>query len=263
MEDKILEILEKSDKALDIHEIEYSLGFNSVDELKNLMKELNRLENEYKIYKTKKDKYMLFKNSSLKIGKLLSTKKGYAFVDIEGDEDVFISQDNLNGAINNDQVIVEITSKKGLRLEGRILKVIERKLQQFVGKVYVKKNKYFIDLDDKKLNINISIDGDKTLGAVAGHKVIVRLLNKIDNVNYKGVIVKILGHVDDPGVDILSIAAKYEIEDEFPKEVLEQLKSIPNKVLDDEYDGRVDLRNKMIVTIDGDDTKDIDDAISI
>ena len=263
MEDKIIQILSEDNGALDVHEIEARLGFNTVDELKELLKELNRLEDEYKIYRTKKDKYMLFNNSNLKLGKLMGTKKGYAFVDVEGDEDVFIAQDNLNGAINNDQVIVEIISKKGLRLEGRILKVIERKLQQFVGKVYFKHNKCLIDLDDKKVNLNIIVDPDKSLGAVSGHKVVVRLLNKIDNINYKGAIIKILGHVDDPGVDILSIAAKYEIEDEFPKEVEEQLKDIPDHVLDSEYEGRTDLREEVIFTIDGDDTKDIDDAISI
>ena len=263
MEEKILNILGSEDKAFDVHEIESLLGFSSVEELKELLKELNRLEEEYKVYKTKKDKYMLFKNSNLQVGVLLGTKKGYAFVDIEGDDDVFIAQDNLNGAINNDKVIVEITSKKGLRLEGRILKVIERKQQQFVGKVYIKKNKYFIDLDDKKSNLNIIVDKDKTLGAVSGHKVVVRLLNKIDNFNYKGAIIKILGHVDDPGVDILSIAAKYEIDDDFPKEVDEELKNIPDSVLKNEYEDRTDLRDQMIFTIDGDDTKDIDDAISI
>ena len=263
MEDKIIQILSEETVALDVHEIESRLGFNTVDELKELLKELNRLEDEYKIYRTKKDKYMLFNNSNLKLGKLMGTKKGYAFVDIEGDDDVFIAQDNLNGAINNDQVIVEITSKKGLKLEGRILKVIERKTQQFVGKVYFKKNKCLIDLDDKKVNLNIEVDSDKSLGAVSGHKVVVRLLNKIDNNNYKGAIIKILGHVDDPGVDILSIAAKYEIEDEFHKEVEEQLKSIPDHVLENEYEGRTDLRDEVRFSIDGDDNKDIDDAISI
>lgn len=263
MENKIIEILKCNNGALTVPEIETELGLDSVEDLKELLKVLNKLEEEYKIYRTKKDKYMLFNNSNLKVGKLLSTKKGYGFVDIEGDEDVFVEQSNLNGAINNDQVIVEITSKKGLKLEGRIVKVIERKLKQFVGKVYFKKNKCLIDLDDKKVNLNIIVDEDKTLGAVSGHKVLVRLLNKIDNFNYKGAIIKILGHVDDPGVDILSIAAKYEIEDEFPEEVKEELKNIPNAVLEEELEGRIDLREKQIFTIDGDDTKDIDDAISI
>lgn len=263
MEDKILEILEKENSSLSVPEIESILNIDTVDGLKELLKSLNSLEEQYKIYRTKKDKYMLFDNSNLRVGKLLSTKKGYGFVDIVGDEDVFVAQDNLNGAINNDQVVVEITSKKGMKLEGRIVKVIERKLKRFVGKVYFKKNKCCIDLDDKKVNLNITVDPELTLGAVSGHKVVVRLLNKIDNVNYKGAIIKILGHVDDPGVDILSIAAKYEIEDEFPKEVEEQLTHIPDHVLEDEKQNRMDLRDKEIFTIDGDDTKDIDDAISI
>ena len=263
MEDKIIEILASENKSYSVHEIEELLGFNSVEELKELLKVLNKLEDEYKIYRTKKDKYMLFNNSNLKIGKLLMSKKGYGFVDIEGEEDVFIPQNDLNGAINNDKVIVEITSKKGLKLEGRIHKVIERTLKQFVGKVYFKNNKCLIDLDDKKVNLNIIIDSDKTLGAVSGHKVVVRLLNKLDNNNYKGAIIKILGHVDDPGVDILSIAAKYEINPDFPIEVEEQLKFIPDSVLENEYEGRTDLREEIIFTIDGDDTKDIDDAISI
>ena len=263
MEERILEILSKDNRALTIPEIEAELGLNSVEDLKELLKVLNTLELEYKVYRTRKDKYMLFNNSNLKVGKLLSTRKGYGFVDIEGDDDVFIAQDNLNGAINNDQVIVEITSKKGMKLEGRIVKVIERKTQQYVGKVYFKHNKCMIDLDDKKVNIDITIDSDKSLGAVSGHKVVVRLLNKIDNTNYKGAIIKILGHMDDPGVDILSIAAKYEIEPEFPEEVEEELKLIPDHVLENEYEGRTDLREEVIFTIDGDDTKDIDDAISI
>ena len=262
MEERILEILKES-AALTIPELETYLGINSVEELKELLKVLHTLEEEYKVYRTKKDKYMLFNNSNLKTGKLLSTKKGYGFVDIEGDEDVFVAQDNLNGAINNDEVVVEITSKKGMKLEGRIVKVVERKLKQFVGKVYFKHNKCMIVLDDKIVNLDIIIDPEKSLGAVSGHKVVVRLLNKIDNTTYKGAIIKILGHQDDPGVDILSIAAKYEIDDVFPEDVIEQLNSIPDHVLPEEYEGRTDLRDQMIFTIDGDDTKDIDDAISI
>ena len=263
MEDKILELLNSKDASYSVEEIESHLGIESVDDLKELLKVLNKMEDDYQIYRTKKNKYMLFDNSNLKIGKLMSTKKGFAFVDIAGDEDVFVAQDNLNGAINDDEVIVEITSKKGLKLEGRILKVVERKLKQLVGTIYFKNNKCMLDIDDKKVNINVYIDNDKTLGAVAGHKVLVRLLNRIDNFNYKGAIIKIIGHKDDPGVDIASIALKYEFEEEFPEEVYEELKYIPSEVKEEEYAGRTDLRDQMIFTIDGADTKDIDDAISI
>ena len=263
MEEQVLKLLESDNISLSIEEIEEKLNINDVDGLKELLKILDKLENEYRIYKTRKNKYMLFNNSNLKVGRLLSTKKGYAFVDIEGDEDVFVSSDNLNGAINDDDVVVELTSKKGFKLEGRIVKVVNRKIKNLVGKVYIKNNRYLIDLDDKKINLNIIIDNDNTLGAVSGHKVIVKLLNKVDNTTYKGAIIKILGHVDDPGVDILSIAAKYEINDEFNKDIEEELKAIPKEVLEEEINLRKDLRDKVIFTIDGDDTKDIDDAISI
>ncbi len=263
MEDKILELLNSKDASYSVEEIESHLGIESVEDLKELLKVLNKMEEEYQIYRTKKNKYMLFDNSNLKIGKLMSTRRGFAFVDISGDEDVFVAQDNLNGAINDDEVIVEITSKKGLKLEGRILRVLERKLKQLVGTIYFKNNKCMLDIDDKKVNINVYIDNDKTLGAVAGHKVLVRLLNRIDNFNYKGAIIKIIGHKDDPGVDIASIALKYEFEEEFPEEVYEELKNIPSEVKEEEYVGRTDLRDQMIFTIDGADTKDIDDAISI
>ena len=263
MEQRVLEILNNDNISLSVEEIESKLGIDDVEGLKELLKILEKLENEYKIYKTRKGKYMLFDNSNLKVGRLQSTKKGYAFVDIEGDEDVFISSDNLNGAINEDEVVVELTSKKGFKLEGRIVKVVNRKTKTLVGKVYIKNNKYLIDLDDKKVNLNIIVDKENTMGAVSGHKVVVKLLNKIDNFNYKGSIIKIIGHVDDPGVDILSIAAKYEINDVFSEEIKEELKTIPSEVKEEELSTRTDLRDKVIFTIDGDDTKDIDDAISI
>ena len=262
MEDKIINILSNSD-ALSVSELEEKLGFNSVEELKELLKVLDALEKEYKIYRTRKDKYMLFENGNLKKGKLMSAKKGYGFVDIEGNEDVFIPVSNLNGAINGDEVVVEITSKKGLKLEGRIVKVLERKLKQLVGKVYFKNNKCLIDLDDQKVNFDIELSQDDSKGLVSGHKVVVELLKRKDDKTYFGKLIRILGHIDDPGIDILSIAAKYEIDPEWPEEVKEELKNIPDQVLGEELKDRKDLRYKMIFTIDGDDTKDIDDAISI
>ena len=96
-----------------------------------------------------------------------------------------------------------------------------------------------------------------------GHKVLVKVQKKLKDNLYKGQVIKILGHKTDPGVDILSIAAKYKIEDEFPEEVLKEVESMPDHVLENEYIGRRDLRNDMIFTIDGDDTKDIDDAVSV
>ncbi len=263
MEEKILSLLSSSDKAYDVHEINDYLGFNSVDELKELLKCLNNLEDNLKVYRTKKDKYILFNNSNLRIGKMMANKKGYGFVDIEGPEDVFVAPTNMNSAIHGDTVIVEIISKKGLQLEGRIVKIVERKVKQVVGEVYIKNHAFYVKLDDDKVKLDIKLDKDKTKGVVEGHKVLVKLTSKLEGNLYRGEVIKILGHKNDPGVDILSIVAKYNIPDTFSEKVIKELDYIPEEVKPNEMQGRTDLRDEVIFTIDGDDTKDIDDAISI
>ena len=263
MEDRILELLNKENASYEVNDIFNMLNLKTVDEFKELIKELNRLEDELKVYRTNKNKYIIFKNSNLKLGVLMATKKNYAFVDIEGDEDVFIPPMFVNNAINGDKVVVEITSKKGMKLEGRIVRIVERKLKEMVGEVYYKNNKAFIKLDDEKVKLNICIDSDKTKGAMEGHKVVVKITSKLEGNTYRGEVLKIIGHKNDPGVDILSIVNKFGIEDTFSDEVMKELDDIPDTVSEEEMVGRRDLRNEMIFTIDGDDTKDIDDAIAI
>ena len=263
MEDRILELLNKENASYEVNDIFNMLNLKTVDEFKELIKELNRLEDELKVYRTNKNKYIIFKNSNLKLGVLMATKKNYAFVDIEGDEDVFIPPMFVNNAINGDKVVVEITSKKGMRLEGRIVRIVERKLKEMVGEVYYKNNKAYIKLDDEKVKLNICIDSDKTKGAMEGHKVVVKITSKLEGNTYRGEVLKIIGHKNDPGVDILSIVNKFGIEDTFSDEVMKELDDIPDTVSEEEMIGRRDLRNEMIFTIDGDDTKDIDDAIAI
>lgn len=263
MENTILEILKKENKAYSVHELEDIMQIHDVDGLKELLKTLNKMEDELVVYRSNKDKYMLFNNSHLKIGRLIGHRKGFGFVDIEGDEDVYVSSSNMNGAIHLDRVIVEITSKKGMQLEGRIVRVIDRNLKQVVGELCAKDNAYYLKSDENKLNVQIIIEKNKTLGAVEGHKVLVKITGRIKDNKYHGEVVKILGHKNDPGVDILSIVAKYGIHDTFSDEVMKEVDKIPNEVLPEEYDGRRDLRDVEIFTIDGDDTKDIDDAISI
>lgn len=263
MENTILEILKKENKAYSVHELEDIMQIHDVDGLKELLKTLNKMEDELVVYRSNKDKYMLFNNSHLKIGRLIGHRKGFGFVDIEGDEDVYVSSSNMNGAIHLDRVIVEITSKKGMQLEGRIVRVIDRNLKQVVGELCAKDNAYYLKSDENKLNVQIIIEKNKTLGAVEGHKVLVKITGRIKDNKYHGEVIKILGHKNDPGVDILSIVAKYGIHDTFSDEVMKEVDELPNEVLPEEYDGRRDLRDVEIFTIDGDDTKDIDDAISI
>lgn len=262
MQEQLLELLKKENKAYSVSELEELLGLGSLDELKELMKLLNQLEDSLQVYRTNKNKYMLFQNSNLKLGRMIGNKKGFGFVDIEGDIDVFVAPTNMNNAIHGDKVVVEIISRKGTDLEGRIVRIVERKFKPMVGEYDIKNNKGYIILDEEKVKINITIDPELSLGAMPGHKVLVKILNKLDKNNYKGQVVKILGHKLDPGVDILSIVNKYGIEEEFPEEVLEEVAETPDKVYPEDMEGRKDLRNLLTFTIDGDDAKDLDDAIS-
>lgn len=262
LQQKILDLLNSENKALGVFEIEEKLNLEK-KEFKDLIIALNNLEESLKIYRTKKDNFMLFTNSHLKIGILDVNKKGFGFVDVDSDEDIFIPKDCINKAIHNDKVIVEITSKANEKPEGRILKIVDRNLNDMVGEFYYKQGQPYVELDDKKIKIQVTIDKKKTLGAMNGHKVLVKITNKLNDNNYKGEILKILGHKNDPGVDILSISTKYNINDVFSEEVMKETDDLPNIVLEDEKKDRKDLRKEKIFTIDGDDTKDIDDAISL
>ena len=265
MKEKILSILKESDKALSIDELDSALNLNTIEETKAFSDALRELEDSYEIYRSNKNRYMLLENSNLRKGILRMNKKGFGFVEVSGEEeDIFIAPDNINKALNNDTVIVEILNKNsGEKREGRIVKTLERDLSTIVGEIYFKKDKGYIIPDDKKLDIQLEIDRDKSHGAVDGHKVVVKILRNITKNRYKGEVVRIIGHKNDPGVDILSIVCKYEINDTFPEEVIEELDSIPEEVREQDKKGRKDLTDVTIFTIDGDDTKDIDDAISI
>jgi len=267
MRDDILNILKNSDKALDIYELHDMLHINTVEGAKELTDELRKLTDEVVVYHSNKDKYMMLEKSHLRKGVMRTNKKGFGFVEVENmDDDIYVAQDNMNGAIHDDIVLVEITSKMNLdRLEGRILKVIKRQVQRYIGEItFDAKGKGHIKLDDNKIKLNIEIPKDKTLNAVDGHKVVVELVKKLNNnLKYEGKVVEIIGHKNDPGVDILSIIYKYNINTVFPDDVKEEVANINMEVLPEEYHGRRDLRDQMIFTIDGDDTKDIDDAISI
>lgn len=262
LEKKILEILKIENKALSTFEIEEKLGTKK-EEFKQLVITLNQMEEQLQIYRTKKNNYMLFTNSHIKVGTFLANKKGFGFVDTNEADDIFIPQDNVNNAIHGDKVIVEITSKRTEEPEGRILKIVDRNLNNMVGEFYYKKGQGNVELDDKKIKICVKIPKDKTKGAMNGHKVLVKITNKLKDNNYNGEVLRILGHKNDPGVDILSITAKYDINDIFNDDVMKQADDLPFEVTKEEIINRKDLRNECIFTIDGDDTKDIDDAISL
>ena len=267
MRDDILNVLQNSDKALDIYELQDLLGIQEVEQIKELGEELRKLEEEVIIYRSNKDRYMMLENSHLKKGVMRANKKGFGFVEVDQlEDDIYIAQENMNGAIHDDIVLVEVTSKMNLdRIEGRILKIIERKNQRYIGLIHFdSKGIGHIDLDDSKVKLEIEIPKEQSKNAVDGHKVLVELTKKINNSGrYEGKVLEVLGHVNDPGVDILSIIYKYNIPVDFPEDVKEEVSHIPMEVRGTDLKDRRDLREEMIFTIDGDDTKDIDDAISI
>lgn len=266
MKDKIIEVLKSSNRAIDIFDISDLLGLASVEDMKVLMDTLRSLEDEAIVYHTNKDRYMLIENSHLKKGIMRANKKGFGFVDVEElDDDIYISKDNMNGAIHDDFVLVEVTSKLNIdRLEGRVLRIIKRSATRYIGEINFSHDIGYVTLDDAKINLKIEVARKDALNAVDGHKVVVSLGEKIDHHGrYTGKVEEIIGHKNDPGVDILSIVYKYNIQTEFSDEVKQEVSEMPMEVLESDLSGRRDLRDMEIFTIDGDDTKDIDDAISI
>ena len=259
MEDRIIEVLsDKECPAKSAIEINDELGYKEIEEYKKLEKTLNNMTKEGILYYSeKKKRYLLLENSHLLKGKLLMNPKGFGFVDIgEGKKDIYIHKDNLNDARNNDIVLIELIGDK---TEGRISKILSRDEDSFVGEVYFKDNKCFVK-PDKKNNTDIEIVKESQHGLVEGHKVLVK---PISGNKYLGEVLNIIGHKNDIGVDILSFVYENNFHPDFPESVIEQLKEVPDNVNENEMTNRLDLRNITIFTIDGDDTKDIDDAISI
>ena len=270
MEKEILELL-KSGKALDFIEISRSLGY-SKEQDEVLADTLTRMVNKYDLTLTNKNRYMLFekneRNANYYKGKFMDTKSDAAFVRVEGmEDDIHISGDKTGGALNGDIVLVYIIKPKrrDFKAEGQIIKVIERNTSNKVGEIYHFEGKTMVSLDDKKFKKLIYLpDSPETRRLVDGDKVVVSFLNsRIDRDYINAEFVKRLGHINDPGIDILSIIAEHEISEEYSDKYLEELSHIPTDVQETDLENRHDLRGQMIFTIDGDDTKDIDDAISV
>jgi len=262
MKEEILKILNETYEAKTAMQINDMLEYKKSDEYRDLCIVLEELVNEHQLFRTKKDKYLSLKNTpGIKIGRLAVNKKGFGFVILDREDDLYISKTDMNGAIHNDIVMAEII-RKGIKREGKIIKVITRELHDMVGTV-VKVDQYLgVDLDDDKKNIFVRISKESMKNCIEGHKVVVRLTKQIEDKKYYADVIKIIGHKNDPGVDIMSIAYKHQIHDEFPESVINELDDIPTEVRATEKIDRKDLTNEVIFTIDGSHTKDIDDAIS-
>lgn len=227
---------------------------------------LSALVDEGKIELSRKGKYSKAAGR-IYSGIFTANPRGFGFVTIEGmEEDIFIPEEEVNGAMHKDKVKIRLTNgKPGKRQEGTVLKILSRGMEEIVG-TYEKSSKSFgfVVPDLKRFTKDIYITEEDSLGAVTGHKVVVKITDfGSDTKNPEGKITEIIGHINDPGTDILAIVKAYGIPMEFPEEVLKQTAKIPEEVAEEELAGRKDLRSLPTVTIDGEDAKDLDDAITL
>jgi ribonuclease R len=262
-------ISSKEYKPLKLKGFKILLGLENeeVEELEALLKEL---VTEGKLILTNKKKYILNEDTNYLVGTFVSHQKGFGFVEVEDrEDDIFIPADFTKDAFHGDTVSVNIKTEKSgdRREEGEIVQVLKRGIDTVIGTFQKSQNFGFVVPDHKKLNKDVFIQNGKTNGAVNGHKVVVKILNwGGEGKNPEGVIISIIGHINDPETEIKSIILAYGIPVDFPEEVMEEIKVVPDKITQDmihEESHREDLRGEMTVTIDGKDAKDLDDAITL
>lgn len=244
--------------------LEDSTGFKKFEEL------LIELEQDGRIVLTRNARYGVPERMDLLRGRLQAHAKGFAFLipDDRDHPDVYIHANDLKGAMNGDIVLIRITSKSpsGGRMEGEVERIVKRGVLQTVGVFQNLETYGFVLPDDKRINRDIFIPKQSFMGAVDGQKVVVRIVNYPEGRSAaEGEIIEILGHKDDPGVDILSIIRKHQLPEAFPAEVMNEADNAPDSITEEEIaeQGRRDLRGLNIVTIDGEDAKDLDDAVNV
>ena len=237
----------------------------SREERESFREVLQALLSEGRIQVTRQGKYVKPDADKL-VGTFISNAKGFGFVEIEGRaEDLYVPEDKTSGAFHLDKVQVTLMpGQRGKRQEAAVIKILERGTKQIVGTYDNAGNFGFVIPDNGKIGTDIFVPKERSKGAVTGHKVVVELTSYGDERHRpEGIVTEILGHVNDPGVDILSIVRGYGLPMEFGEKVLNQAGRVPEEVLEADKAGRMDLRDLQMVTIDGEDAKDLDDAVSL
>lgn len=228
---------------------------------------INSLISEGEVFETKKGKLVTTKSINLKTAVFMANAKGFGFARLEdsNDNDIYIPPESTLNAMNKDKILVRITvpSYNGKRASGEVVKILSPAKEGVVGTFDEGRGFGFVICDDKKIN-DIFIPKGSTKGAVTGSKVVVNITKRPSpNKCAEGEVIEILGHKDDPGVDILSIIRQFDLPVDYPEDVYEQTEDMPEDITEAEIEGREDLRNIQTVTIDGDDSKDFDDAVSL
>lgn len=237
------------------------------NEYEDFRRLLNELEEENKIEKNKKSKYKLIDNSKFLTGIFRANQRGFGFVKLEdSDEEIYISEHNTKSALNGDKVFVEITSLStdNLHKEGKIVKILKHEKDTVVGIFQKSKNFAFVVPDDKKLGTDIFISKKNFGKARNNHKVLVKILKYPERgKNAEGKVIEVIGNVNEAGVDMLSLIKEYNLPYRFPDPVVEEAKKIKPQISKKDIPNRLDLRDEEIFTIDGEDAKDLDDAIYV
>lgn len=237
------------------------------NEYEDFRRLLNELEEENKIEKNKKSKYKLIDNSKFLTGIFRANQRGFGFVKLEdSDEEIYISEHNTKSALNGDKVFVEITSLStdNLHKEGKIVKILKHEKDTVVGIFQKSKNFGFVVPDDKKLGTDIFISKKNFGKARNNHKVLVKILKYPERgKNAEGKVIEVIGNVNEAGVDMLSLIKEYNLPYRFPDPVVEEAKKIKPQISKKDIPNRLDLRDEEIFTIDGEDAKDLDDAIYV
>ncbi|MBS4200248.1 ribonuclease R [Bacillus sp. FJAT-49732] len=266
--EKILSYMkEEAYKPLTVQELEEAFEITDASEFKNLVKALVQMEEKGLVVRTRSNRYGLPEKMNLVRGTLSGHAKGFAFLipDEVGLDDIFIPPHEKNGAMHGDSVLVRVANDtSGSRREGAVIRILKRGSEEVVGTYVESRNFGFVIPDDKKIADDIFIPKNASMGAIEGHKVVVKITAfPEERKNAEGEIIQILGHKNDPGVDILSIIHQHGLPLAFPEEVLEHANSNPDTVDENDIPNRRDLRNEVIVTIDGADAKDLDDAVML
>lgn len=254
-------------KPLTVQELEEAFGIEDSAEFKDFVKALVVMEDEGLVVRTRSNRYGLPEKMNLLKGKLIGHAKGFAFLDPEDPslDDVFIPPNELKTAMHGDIVLIRVSQgSSGSRQEGTVIRILERGVKEIVGTYTESKNFGFVIPDDKKIANDIFIPKNVSNGAIEGHKVVVKLTTYPEGrMSAEGEVIQILGHKNDPGVDILSVIHKHGLPGLFPEEALQQANEVPETIKEEDLKDRRDLRNETIVTIDGADAKDLDDAVTV
>lgn len=257
---------EQAYKPMNIHELAVVFGVPKGG-IKDFEKIVKAMEKDGDIVRTRTDHFGVPERMGLVIGKLQGHQRGYGFVIPEDiAPDVFIPAAHMGGAMHGDKVIAKVTREEnaGKRREGEIIRIIERGNRTIIGTYEDSRNFGFVVADDKRISQDIYIPKSERNGAKTGQIVIVEITEWPDKRrNPEGRIAEILGNKGEKGIDILTIIKKYGLPEEFPGDVEDFADRIPDSIPEGEYSRREDLRNLRMVTIDGEDAKDLDDAVSI